>query len=68
MVAKLPWGAINHLTDQGITDAMHRCGTPEAWPISQPSGQRQTLTLVEAAAPAEDATLNLSQKSTLLRE
>jgi hypothetical protein len=50
----VPWGAINHRTDPGINNAVHRFGTPAAWPIRQPSGQRPRLTLVEAVAPAED--------------
>ena len=43
MVAKVTWGAINHLTDKRINDAVHHFGTAAAWPIGEPRGQLQNF-------------------------
>jgi hypothetical protein len=56
MIAQVPWVCLKNFLNKRIKDAMDRFGTAASWPISEPSGQCQRLTLVKASTPAEDRT------------
>jgi hypothetical protein len=57
----VPEIVIYHVAAEDSDNTGHCVGTPTAWPIGEPMGSLQRLTLVQAAAPAEDGARRTEQ-------